>query len=275
VQTALALGARRAALRARVCVCVSLLRVRVRACVRASARVAVLRSPSAPSPRPSAPLRDNRPVAGKLSLIDLAGSERMGKTNNAGARLREGNNINRSLLALANCINALGDKGKRGSFVNYRDSKLTRCAKAARRRGGARRRWRGAVGPARARHPSPVTQASRGCARAPDLPRARARGGRRVARSPPPSPPTAAPHAPSPARPRRRRPALAACSRSRWAATRKRSCSVASRPPPTPLRKPPQLSSMPTEPRTYRHARRSARARRDWQAAARTAETGG
>lgn len=49
---------------------------------------------------------------GKLSLIDLAGSERMGKTNNAGARLREGNNINRSLLALANCINALGDKSK-------------------------------------------------------------------------------------------------------------------------------------------------------------------
>jgi len=66
---------------------------------------------------------------GKLSLIDLAGSERMGKTNNMGARLREGNNINRSLLALANCINALGEKNSRGKFVNYRDSKLTRLLK--------------------------------------------------------------------------------------------------------------------------------------------------
>jgi kinesin family protein 18/19 len=33
------------------------------------------------------------------------------------------------LLALANCINALGDKNKKGSFVPYRDSKLTRMLK--------------------------------------------------------------------------------------------------------------------------------------------------
>jgi len=43
----------------------------------------------------------------KLSLIDLAGSERATVTANKGARLREGANINRSLLALGNCINAL------------------------------------------------------------------------------------------------------------------------------------------------------------------------
>jgi kinesin family protein 18/19 len=43
----------------------------------------------------------------KLSLIDLAGSERASNTNNRGARLIEGANINRSLLALGNCINAL------------------------------------------------------------------------------------------------------------------------------------------------------------------------
>lgn len=44
---------------------------------------------------------------GKMSLIDLAGSERATMTSNRGARLREGANINRSLLALGNCINAL------------------------------------------------------------------------------------------------------------------------------------------------------------------------
>ena len=43
----------------------------------------------------------------KLSLIDLAGSERATVTTNRGARLREGANINKSLLALGNCINAL------------------------------------------------------------------------------------------------------------------------------------------------------------------------
>ena len=66
---------------------------------------------------------------GKLSLIDLAGSERGTVTENRGIRLLEGAKINRSLLALANCINALGDKSKKGSFVPYRDSKLTRLLK--------------------------------------------------------------------------------------------------------------------------------------------------
>lgn len=66
---------------------------------------------------------------GKLSLIDLAGSERGTVTENRGLRLREGAKINRSLLALANCINALGDKNKKGFFVPYRDSKLTRLLK--------------------------------------------------------------------------------------------------------------------------------------------------
>ena len=42
-----------------------------------------------------------------MSLIDLAGSERATVTSNRGARLREGANINKSLLALGNCINAL------------------------------------------------------------------------------------------------------------------------------------------------------------------------
>lgn len=46
-------------------------------------------------------------IVGKLSLIDLAGSERGSVTNNTGMRMVEGANINRSLLALANCINVL------------------------------------------------------------------------------------------------------------------------------------------------------------------------
>ncbi|KAI8321184.1 kinesin-domain-containing protein, partial [Martensiomyces pterosporus] len=63
-----------------------------------------------------------------LSIIDLAGSERATVTRNNGARMREGANINRSLLALANCINALCDQ-KHKRHIPYRDSKLTRLLK--------------------------------------------------------------------------------------------------------------------------------------------------
>lgn len=45
----------------------------------------------------------------KMSLIDLAGSERASSTHAKGERLREGANINRSLLALINVLNALAD----------------------------------------------------------------------------------------------------------------------------------------------------------------------
>ncbi|KAJ2842646.1 tubulin-dependent ATPase kip3, partial [Coemansia erecta] len=63
-----------------------------------------------------------------LSIIDLAGSERATVTRNNGARMREGANINRSLLALANCINALCDQRTK-RHIPYRDSKLTRLLK--------------------------------------------------------------------------------------------------------------------------------------------------
>jgi len=65
----------------------------------------------------------------KLVIVDLAGNERAAKTMNTGIRMIEGANINRSLLALGNCINILGDKKKNGMFVPYRDSKLTRMLK--------------------------------------------------------------------------------------------------------------------------------------------------
>jgi len=100
-----------------------------------------------------------------LSLIDLAGSERASVTKNRGSRLMEGTfvyvsdhelpldyryfsipwlivghfasvsqhcvigaNINKSLLALGNCINALCEN-KTKSHIPYRDSKLTRLLK--------------------------------------------------------------------------------------------------------------------------------------------------
>lgn len=68
---------------------------------------------------------------GKLSMIDLAGSERASATQNRGIRLIEGANINRSLLTLGNCINALCEANEKGTkpYVPYRDSKLTRLLK--------------------------------------------------------------------------------------------------------------------------------------------------
>ena len=56
------------------------------------------------------------------------GSERAAATLNTGTRLREGANINKSLLALANCINALSTGSER---VKYRDSKLTHLLKSS------------------------------------------------------------------------------------------------------------------------------------------------
>ncbi|XVE83000.1 hypothetical protein DITRI_Ditri16bG0051200 [Diplodiscus trichospermus] len=72
----------------------------------------------------------NQVMRGKLALVDLAGSERASETNSGGQKLRDGANINRSLLALANCINALGKQQKKGlAYVPYRNSKLTRILK--------------------------------------------------------------------------------------------------------------------------------------------------
>ncbi|XP_040383675.1 kinesin-like protein KIN-8A [Oryza brachyantha] len=63
---------------------------------------------------------------GKLSLIDLAGSERALATDQRTQRSIEGANINRSLLALSSCINALVE-GKK--HIPYRNSKLTQLLK--------------------------------------------------------------------------------------------------------------------------------------------------
>ncbi|NXU16485.1 KI18A protein, partial [Pardalotus punctatus] len=75
----------------------------------------------------TASINQNIRVA-KMSLIDLAGSERAHATNAKGARFVEGTNINRSLLALGNVINALADP-KSKKHIPYRNSKLTRLLK--------------------------------------------------------------------------------------------------------------------------------------------------
>ncbi|XP_038990599.1 kinesin-like protein KIN-7F [Hibiscus syriacus] len=68
-------------------------------------------------------------LAASVNFIDLAGSERASQTLSAGARLKEGCHINRSLLTLGTVIRKLS-KG-RNSHVPYRDSKLTRILQNA------------------------------------------------------------------------------------------------------------------------------------------------
>ncbi|XP_023311361.1 centromere-associated protein E-like isoform X2 [Anoplophora glabripennis] len=63
-----------------------------------------------------------------LYLVDLAGSERIAHTNAQGVRLKEGVNINKSLLALGNVIRQLSE-GE--GYINYRDSNLTRLLQQA------------------------------------------------------------------------------------------------------------------------------------------------
>lgn len=69
----------------------------------------------------------SRNVFAKLNLVDLAGSERQKGTGATGQTLKEGANINKSLSALGNVINALVEcaNGKK-VFIPYRNSKLTR-----------------------------------------------------------------------------------------------------------------------------------------------------
>ncbi|KAJ4487931.1 kinesin 2 [Lentinula aciculospora] len=60
---------------------------------------------------------------GKLNMVDLAGSENIGRSGAENKRAREAGMINQSLLTLGRVINALVDKAQ---HVPYRESKLTR-----------------------------------------------------------------------------------------------------------------------------------------------------
>ena len=78
-----------------------------------------------------------------LTIVDLAGSERLNKTGSEQQRLKEAQNINKSIAALGNCIASLAQsqeqqlRSVRGSsqqigasaslsHIPFRDSKLTR-----------------------------------------------------------------------------------------------------------------------------------------------------
>jgi kinesin family protein 1/kinesin family protein 3/17 len=67
-------------------------------------------------------------VKAKVNLVDLAGSERADKTGASGSTLKEGANINKSLMTLGNVINKLSEGIKKGGkvVIPYRESKLTR-----------------------------------------------------------------------------------------------------------------------------------------------------
>ena len=61
----------------------------------------------------------------KVSLIDLAGSERLGQTNNTDEKMKQGVCINKSLLTLGKVIIALAEQKKSSQFIPYRESVLT------------------------------------------------------------------------------------------------------------------------------------------------------
>ncbi|KAL9656887.1 hypothetical protein ABK040_004421, partial [Willaertia magna] len=71
----------------------------------------------------SATSANGETTTGKLNLIDLAGSEKVEKTEAEGIQLTEAKQINKSLTSLGICMNALVERKK---HIPFRDSKLTR-----------------------------------------------------------------------------------------------------------------------------------------------------
>lgn len=63
-------------------------------------------------------------VQSKISFVDLAGTERVKKSNSEGVGLNEAKSINSSLSALSTVISAL--RSPNFSHVPFRDNKLTR-----------------------------------------------------------------------------------------------------------------------------------------------------
>ena len=64
-------------------------------------------------------------VESKLHFVDLAGSERLKNTGATGDRAKEGISINAGLASLGKVISQLSSRSP-GTYVSYRDSKLTR-----------------------------------------------------------------------------------------------------------------------------------------------------
>lgn len=70
---------------------------------------------------------------GTLNLVDLAGSERLSHSGATGDRLKETQNINKSLSCLGDVIGALG-QGKDGGHIPYRNSKVSTFSTKSRSR---------------------------------------------------------------------------------------------------------------------------------------------
>ena len=85
-------------------------------------------------------------TTGTLSVVDLAGSECIGKSGVVGKQARESKNINKSNEALKRVVEALG---RHASHIPYRDSKLTQLLEPA-LGGCAKTAIIGTVGPAKA-----------------------------------------------------------------------------------------------------------------------------
>lgn len=65
---------------------------------------------------------DSMSRKGKLNICDLAGSERLSKSESVGSTLKETQHINKSLSSLSNVVEKLQSESK---HIPYRDSKLT------------------------------------------------------------------------------------------------------------------------------------------------------
>jgi hypothetical protein len=72
--------------------------------------------------------KGSKQVWARLSIVDLAGAERVKKTENMGDRLAESHKINTSLMHLGRCLEILRENQKNGKSkpIPFRDSKITR-----------------------------------------------------------------------------------------------------------------------------------------------------
>ncbi|EGG22735.1 kinesin family member 12 [Cavenderia fasciculata] len=77
---------------------------------------------SYPGDRPRSEVHPSMIKCSRLTIIDLAGSERSKRTDAAGERFKEATNINSSLLSLGRCMEVIRQKG----VPAWRESKLTR-----------------------------------------------------------------------------------------------------------------------------------------------------
>jgi hypothetical protein len=102
--------------------------------------VSLLRHSTAPATEGAEASVSSVDVWSRLSIVDLAGCERAGRSGASGLRLKEAGNINRSLSALMNCLDAMrynhklvvAAEAKKSTnppqlrMIPFRESKLTR-----------------------------------------------------------------------------------------------------------------------------------------------------